>query len=323
MGSTCPICTTKSGRKIFEIGETPYYECSNCSFRYSGSSNNPNFVNKIDDYEEAYRKYLEPNPADEKNFNNLYEWMNSNRSLSDVVVVDVGCGSGKFVRYLRNRSIESYGVEPSEALYNHFLSNDRNFFLGDVKQFAAAQKKSFDIITAFDVIEHVRDPLSFLREMQALLKDDGAIFLSTVDVESLHARAASKYWHFYNHYHLSYLSKKTLGNIANQLGLVLTDFSHKGSYKSLGYTYRYFFEFALRRKTPISLPFLDGISIPINLFDNMHVCLKKRPGVIARDLRVSSCRTSPSHSSTVGTIKVDISTSWSAAISPPSETATS
>lgn len=38
-------------------------------------------------------------------------------SLADGSIFDVGCGSGKFVRFLRSRGIEAYGVEPAEALF--------------------------------------------------------------------------------------------------------------------------------------------------------------------------------------------------------------
>ena len=45
--------------------------------------------------------------------------------------------------------------------------------------------KKFDIITAFDVIEHVLDPLNFLRKLKKKLKKNGIIFVYTPNIDSL------------------------------------------------------------------------------------------------------------------------------------------
>ena len=69
-------------------------------------------------YDEVYKQYIENNVADEKNYQSLLKWIGKHVDITQNEVLDVGCGSGKFVRYLRSKSIDATGIEPSKAFYD-------------------------------------------------------------------------------------------------------------------------------------------------------------------------------------------------------------
>ena len=57
----------------------------------------------------------------------------------------------------------------------------------------------------------------------------------------------------------------------------LLHFSRRGRYRSLGYAFRYLFDFGAGIKPPKVINKLDGVYIPINPFDTMFLALKKKP----------------------------------------------
>ncbi len=275
--SPCPVCLAPDAAKTFTKREISYFACRGCGFAFSTPPVNANLANRLDDFEEVYLAYLGPNQADERNFDDLAGWMSRYASLEGASLLDVGCGSGKLVRYLRRRAVAAWGVEPSRALYDHFLARDPEFFRGTLDEVAAARDARFDVVTAFDVLEHVPDPLALLRALARTTRDGGTVLVSTPDVGSPTARLLGRWWPHYNRYHLSYLSRPALERLAAQSGLRLLDCSRRGRYRSIGYAIAHVLEFVSGVSRPNALRHLDGVYLPINTFDVMHAALRK-PG---------------------------------------------
>ncbi|HUT15847.1 MAG TPA: class I SAM-dependent methyltransferase, partial [Anaerolineae bacterium] len=78
-----------------------------------------------------------------------------------------------------------------------------------------------DLITMWDLIEHLRDPAGTLRKIAGALKEDGLFVLSTPDVESLPARLMREKWLGWQlqNEHLHYFSYSTLERMLNAAGL--------------------------------------------------------------------------------------------------------
>src|SRR5205085_2662662 len=139
-----------------------------------------------------------------------------------------------------------------------------------------ATSRVYDVVTAFDVLEHVEEPVDFMAGLSRLLKPNGLLFLSTPDLDSLTARLLGRHWHFFCPYHLVYFSRQTATTLAQRFGLECLHCSRRGRYRSVGYTLRYFFEFFLRRRAPGILSSFDDWFLPINLGDTMYCCLRKK-----------------------------------------------
>ena len=96
-------------------------------------------------------------------------------------LLDYGCGNGWFLTYAR-KFYKSYGFEPTKHLA--LLSSK----IKDVEVETDTSKfksSSFDIITSFDVIEHVPDPVQDLREYHRLLKKNGIVLIYTPNEDSV------------------------------------------------------------------------------------------------------------------------------------------
>lgn len=276
MAPDCPLCRASNAAPSFRRAGIPYFSCATCRFRFSLPERNANLENGLADFEDAYLQYLRPDPSDVANFEALRDWMERFRPLAGTRLLDVGCGGGKLVRFLRERNVEAYGLEPSRALYDHFLAREPGFFAGFAGDFAPGWSRPFDVVTAFDVVEHVADPIRFLRDLARLVEVGGHVFVSAPDVGSVLARITRSRWHYYDRYHLSYFSRRTLERAAAATGFEVLGFDHLGRRKPVGYLVRYLCDFVLGRRPPRWVSALDRVSLRVNLFDTIYAAFRRR-----------------------------------------------
>jgi 2-polyprenyl-3-methyl-5-hydroxy-6-metoxy-1,4-benzoquinol methylase len=273
---TCALCGAVSGRPLFLKEDIPYYRCPACTFVYSRPAVNANFANEIDDYEPAYLQYLEGSPDDAVNDVALLAWAERFRPLRGERALDVGAGSGRFVRHLRGRGVEAQGLEPALPIYARFLASEPWFSSQTLEQLAHGTDARFAAVFACDVLEHVAEPEPFVAAASELLAPDGVLIVSTPDVASVLARLTRRHWHYFNKYHLSYFSRATLGGLMARAGLREAGFARLPRSKSLGYLIRYARDFALRGRGHPNVPDrLDDLRVSVNLFDTMYVAFQR------------------------------------------------
>ena len=165
----CPLCESDRVRKIFEKRGISYQRCLACEFVFSRPDTNPNLANTLEDYEPGYMEYLVESEVDERNHSALLRWVEHFFPIAGQKVLDIGCGVGKLVRFLRRRGIEAYGIEPAPALYSRFLAEEPFFFQQTIEEFAdVSDREEFQILFACDVIEHLEEPKGFLRSTTSL-----------------------------------------------------------------------------------------------------------------------------------------------------------
>jgi SAM-dependent methyltransferase len=261
----CPVCGAAT-KDAFSKDGIAYRDCTVCSFRFSVQRANANLEQGIQQFEPAYLQYLAADPAAEGTLGHVLKAA----GVSAGTWLDVGCGGGTMVRALTARGFAAEGVEPNDALFGHFLAGDDRFHhdLGEVAG------RRFDVVSALDVLEHVPDPVPFLRSLAGAVAPQGVVLVSTPDAGSLAARALGKRWHHYNRYHSSFFAPATLERAASHGRLRVVSTSHPGRTRPLGYAVRYLFEFGLRRDPPQATRRLDRVKVPINLFDTMLAVLR-------------------------------------------------
>lgn len=270
----CPLCFGRDIVQLFSKQGILYYKCRSCGFVFSQPDNNPNLTNTIADYEPAYLDYFNEKIHDKKNHDLLVGLIEKQRKLEGARILDVGCGSGKFVKYLRTKGYAAFGLEPSRALYDAFLSRDY-FFNTTISDFLIHHPgEEFDIIIVSDVLEHIDKPLPFIKDIRSIMSDGAILFISTPDTSSLLARLSGKSWHYYNRYHLSLFSKANLIDTGAKNGVTAVSSGTVTRYQSIYYVIKYLFNFILHKKGFVP-KFLSRMHLPINLFDNMYVIFKK------------------------------------------------
>lgn len=145
-------------------------------------------------------------------------------------LLDVGCAFGLFLATAKNSGWDVTGVEISEFASKYAKNKLKlNVITGELEGLIRdnrIEKNSFDVVTLWDTLEHVCDPSSLLRGVRSVLKDEGLLFLSTLNIDSLESKEQGENWHFFRPpKHLFYYSERTLKHLLNKTGfeLILDD----------------------------------------------------------------------------------------------------
>lgn len=99
-------------------------------------------------------------------------------SLRNLVVADVGCGGGVLLDHLNGRPQTLLAIDPDPGFRASLESRGYRWY-PDAEQACQEWGGSVDRIFTIQVIEHVSDPLAFLRDIQRLLTPGGSLVLST------------------------------------------------------------------------------------------------------------------------------------------------
>ncbi len=97
-------------------------------------------------------------------------------------LLEIGCAEGEFLVLARERRLACIGIEPDAALAARAAKAASCTAVTGMFP-CALPNDTFDIIASFHVIEHVPDPLAFLRECVARLRSGGALYIATPDLE--------------------------------------------------------------------------------------------------------------------------------------------
>lgn len=97
--------------------------------------------------------------------------------------LDVGCGTGYNTEKIRKKTSRILGLDVKNLVKNKY-KNSFKFVLGDARKMSFAAN-SFDLITCWDVIEHIKEDDQLLKEIYRVLKPGGIVFLSTPNRQRL------------------------------------------------------------------------------------------------------------------------------------------
>lgn len=190
--NSCPLCGSASQVAIEPFNSYEMARCSDCSLVYTTLRKIPR-----EQYEEVYSgeaDYLEMVEVAEKTargewgFRQLrwfkrkaLRWIETERPNSRLV--DVGTGPGTFLLVAKQRGFSVKGVEPTKLAAETARSLGVDMFNGVIEDFAATQDEKFDVVTSFEVMEHVPDPISMLKSIRAILKPDGIFVFSVPNLD--------------------------------------------------------------------------------------------------------------------------------------------
>ena len=97
-------------------------------------------------------------------------------------LLDVGCATGFFLEAASKQGFDVRGVEFSTVAISLARPDIRErIFCGDVNTLLAQETEKFDVVTAFDIIEHVQNPVNFVREIREILRPGGVLAISSPD----------------------------------------------------------------------------------------------------------------------------------------------
>lgn len=237
----CPLCHSKIIHKVGDIqyrqpvtfstheitlAHTPeLYICHSC-----GSW----FTQNIIPERVAYKMYSEGKSCKKWPKETIFEEIKSaniTKTIDKFIspgkkIIDIGCNTGILLDYAKNKGCITTGIEPSKASQYVLRKKGHNVYdsLEEVNE-------TYDVVTAFDLIEHLYDITSFINNALKLMTDNGVLILLTGDITSISANLAkSDWWYLKAPEHIAFPS---INFISKMDGIKIR--STHSTYASIGY----------------------------------------------------------------------------------------
>lgn len=229
----CPVCRKDTARvmarKLRSGEERKIFFCPACEVGILDNKQNEEELRRY--YSGKYRKEYKPTLAGATNAKKLFEsyagfQQNRLRLIKPYLkkgkrLLEIGCSAGMFLYNVKDKVSEAVGMDFDLDSAAYARKKCGCAVYSDRLPETPLKEKYFDIICAFQVLEHVKNPVEFLSEVKKYLKDDGILF---IEVPNVYDALISTYkldfhYQFYFHSaHLYYYSRKTLEKMLKKAG---------------------------------------------------------------------------------------------------------
>jgi len=115
------------------------------------------------------------------------DYIDRRAPLAGKRVIDIGCGGGLLTEAMAAKGAQVTGIDMGKAplsvarLHRHESGLEIDYQQATAEQMAETQAGSFDVVTCLEMLEHVPDPGAVIAACARLIKDDGQVFLSTIN----------------------------------------------------------------------------------------------------------------------------------------------
>lgn len=214
----CPVCGTDDNREIFKKNGGTYVACNKCEMV---------FLNPVFKDDELVRYYQHNNSNQAAAHNSETDFYNriytSGLNLickykAQGKLLDIGCSSGLFLDVAKSR-FSPYGIELNKSELE--IARAKGHYVWDkpIDMVAFKAEDKFDVVTLWDVFEHIKDGKTYLRNLKSNLQSDSIVFLQIPSSDSLAARIMRDKCNMFDGIeHVNLYSRKTIIKAADSSG---------------------------------------------------------------------------------------------------------
>jgi len=152
-------------------------------------------------------------------FKTKRNWIEKNEGKKKIL--DYGCGTGQFLKYLSQNNWETTGVEPDDQARDIASKTDGIKVYSKIEE---VSKEKFNIITLWHVLEHVHEINKLIEHLQKLLTKKGRLIIAVPNHDSYDRKYYKEYWAAYDvPKHLYHFNTETLTELMKQHSFKLVD----------------------------------------------------------------------------------------------------
>lgn len=193
---TCPVCGHSAQDKLFVKNGGQYVRCANCSMIFL----NPVFKDAAltDYYRNNTAAQALAHGSEEAFYRRIYG------AGMDVVqrhvqrgdALDVGCSGGLFLDVAHERGWRTFGIELNEK--EVVIAQAKGHQVWNCEIGALPLERRFALVSLWDVFEHIKDGIGYLRTLAGRLTPDGAVFMQIPSADSLAARTMREHCNMFD-----------------------------------------------------------------------------------------------------------------------------
>lgn len=230
----CPICGSRSFSDYLSIVDNSIskerfqiIKCKDCNLRITSPRPNDEDLYKYYESED----YVSHSDTNKGLINYLYQSVKSItlRKKESLIssfktpkkLLDIGCGTGDFILYCKNKGWDVNGLEPDsnarEKAISKGISNTK-----DINELFSIPEKSYGIITMWHVLEHVSELNKYFIQLNKILEDNGRLLIAVPNPDSPDSKNYKEFWAAYDvPRHLFHFSKQNINDLAVKHGFVV------------------------------------------------------------------------------------------------------
>jgi SAM-dependent methyltransferase len=237
----CNLCGSAQNHPFCPENGLGLVQCDQCGLVFVSPRPDPNelyalygetYFHNNESGTVGYTNYLRDEGNIRKTFAGRLKHLS--RYIQPGKALDVGCAAGFFLAEAQKSGWTVEGLDVSSFAVSYA---SQQFGLR-VRQGTFTEMDftdTFDLVTMWDVIEHVPDPKTYIQRAASVLRSGGVFALATPDVDSLPARLTGKRWVGYklSEEHVYYFSATTLSRLLDEAGFDVLNVRHVGKYVTL------------------------------------------------------------------------------------------
>ncbi len=207
----CPICSSdrtafwnevqdyKISQETFQL-----FDCEECGIRFTGNPpdekssskyyDSPRYISHSNSTQGIINKtyHLVRNIMLQRKMNLLQKYSSSKE------VLDIGCGTGYFLKVLKDNQYSTFGIEINEGA-RRFAIENFGLIVKEPETLISGQiNKKFGIISMWHVLEHIYSPKILLQSISKVLDDNGILVIAVPNYKSTDANHYQSAWAGYD-----------------------------------------------------------------------------------------------------------------------------
>lgn len=206
----CPVCSSSNFEKFISAidhnvsGDSfTIVKCLDCNFKFT----NP--IPTEDTIGNYYKSenYISHSDTNKGLINKIYQFVRKkaikrkeqliSSEASGKHLLDIGCGTGDFLAYAKNKGWKVNGLEPDQDA-REIAKQKNNLVVHDLSELNSFKDGFFDVITMWHVLEHVYHLNRDIEIFKSKLKPDGKLVVAVPNCSSYDANVYKEHWAAYD-----------------------------------------------------------------------------------------------------------------------------
>ena len=211
--TTCVVCGSTATRPAYSKDGSHYWSCAGCGLLFLHPLPDPGEMHGFADSEYSGGAYEEYARARDLKMATFRDRCRVIRHVAPTGrLLDVGAACGFMIDVALEAGYDAHGIEFSSAAIAQASDAARPRIVeASIDSLDTASLGLFDVITAFDIVEHSLAPIDFLRSLTKLVRPGGAVVLSTPDVDHVLRHVMRSRWpHLQPMQHTYLFSRKSM-----------------------------------------------------------------------------------------------------------------
>jgi len=218
---TCPVCSSNSYTRWGAANGYAIEQCRGCGLGITTPFPEPGTLVAVNQETYPVARRIDAYRSRQQYFEKRYR-----RQLTDIQkfkaagrLLDIGCNIGMFLSEAAKAGYAVAGVELNRECADYARSNSGHEVYSDYLENIAFPSESFDIVTMYDVLEHIPVMASILAEVKRILRPDGLLVIQSPNLDSLMADLTGSFWSWLSPPdHLFHFTPGALASLLEQSG---------------------------------------------------------------------------------------------------------